>query len=124
MADASSNSLSADSADGNDAGGLRASMDGAIGRMKDRARRHSVDDRRGSDDTTASSSSKRLSSLVPRSRRLSRKDKPDLERDLSAHSIVDDTLTFTGSRSETASILDESRHSSIFTDDGSDDGYV
>ena len=124
--DASAGTLGAPSADGDDAeshGGLRASVDAAVGKMKDRARRQSVDSRRGSDDTTASPS-RRLSNLIPRNRRRSKKAATSQERNLGAHSTADDALSLSGSRSETASLLDESGHSSIFTDDGAEEGYV
>ena len=125
-ANISTNSLGAASTEGGDVesnGSLRASVDAAIGKVKDRARRQSVDSRRTSEDTTASPS-RRLSKLIARSRRGSKQVGPAQERDRSAHSTADDKFSISGNRSDTASLLDESGHSSIFTDDGADDGYV
>lgn len=118
---ASTSSLANGSGDGEDSsegGGLRASMDAAFEKVKERTRRKSVDDRRGSDDASA----RRLSSIIPHRKRASKVDAPGLQRNLSAQS--GDNLSFTGNRSE-SSLLDDSGHSSLLTDDNSDvEGYV
>lgn len=123
LVNASNNSLGAGSADGDDYSeggkGIRASMDAALEKVKDKTKRRSVDDRRGSEDM----SSKRLSSFIPGKKRASKKDAPGLERNLSAQS-AGDSVSFISNRSET-SLLDESGHSSLLTDDNSDmEGYV
>ena len=120
VANASTNSLASGSADGDDSseGGLRASMDAALDKVRERARRKSVDDRRGSDDTA----NRRLSGLFPRKKKASRKGSRGPERNLSTPA-GDDKLSISGNRSE-SSLLD-SGHSSLFTDDASDqEGYV
>ncbi|KAK5128029.1 hypothetical protein LTR85_005146 [Meristemomyces frigidus] len=120
-ANASTNSLGNASADGDESEsgggggqGLRASMDAAIEKVKDRTKRRSVDDRRGSDDN----STKRLTNLLPRKRRGSKQAGPELERNLSVVS-AGDNLSFSGNRSE-SSLVDDSGHSSLLTDDNSD----
>lgn len=122
LANASANSFGAGSTDGDESepgGGLRASMDAAIGKVKERTKRRSVDDRRGSDDT----STKRLSALLPRKRRGSKQDVSGPERNLSAVS-TNDSLAGSGNHSE-SSLVDDSGHSSLLTDDNSDvEGYV
>ncbi|KAK4546674.1 hypothetical protein LTR36_001892 [Oleoguttula mirabilis] len=116
-ANTSTNSLGTGSADGDDpesGGGLRASMDAAIEKVKDRTKRRSVDDRRGSDDPSI----KRLAGFLPRKKREEKKDASGREPSLSAQSAGDSVL-LSGNRSET-SLLDDSGHSSLLTDDNSD----
>ena len=103
----------------------KSSMDSAIDKVRERARK-SVDERRGSDD---SASGARLSALI--TRKLKRKDKDKDKDSLGARSstlVVDSgesgDLALSDTRSE-GSLLDEDGHSSLLTDDGSDnDGYV
>jgi hypothetical protein len=116
-ATASTTSLASASADGDDSsesGRLRASMDASMGKGKERSRRRSTDDRGGNDDNP----SRRLSSLLPRRKRPP-KDLLDVERTGSGDSGKKGNLSMPGSRSET-SLLDDSGHSSILTDDNSD----
>ncbi|RMZ23952.1 hypothetical protein D0859_12002 [Hortaea werneckii] len=115
VANASTNSLASGSADGDDSseGGLRVSMDAALGKVRGRAGRKSADERRGSDDTT----SRRLSGLISRKKPASKRDKQGLERNLTAPS-GEDSLSIFGNRSE-VSLLDSGR-SSQFTDDDSE----
>jgi hypothetical protein len=105
----------------------KSSMDAAIDKVRERARK-SVDERRGSDD---SASQTRFSALL--ARKLKRKDK-DKDKDndsLGARNstlVVDSgesgDLALSDARSD-GSLLDEDGHSSLLTDDGSDnDGYV
>lgn len=84
-------------------------MDAAFGKVRDVARRRSVDERRGSDDAA----SKRLSVFIHRKKRGAKRDAPDLERNLSARS-GEDSL-FPSNRSESSFV--ESGHSSLLTDD-------
>lgn len=102
-------------------------MDTAIDKVRERTRK-SVDERRGSDESV---SANRLSSLLERgARKLKRKEK-DHENNNGAstlavnHSGESGELAFSdGGRSE-GSLLDEDGHSSLLTDDGSDnEGYV
>lgn len=103
----------------------KSSMDAAIDKVRERARK-SVDERRGSDD---SASGTRLSALI--NRKLKRKDKEKDKDGLGARNstlVVDSgesgELALSDARSE-GSLLDEDGHSSLLTDDGSDnDGYV
>jgi len=103
----------------------RSSMDAAIDKVRERARK-SVDERRGSDD---SASATRLSALI--NRKLKRKDKEKDKDSLGARNstlAVDSgesgELALSDARSD-GSLLDEDGHSSLLTDDGSDnDGYV
>lgn len=122
LADASTNSVASAPVEGDDSSestGLRASMDAAFGKVKERTRRKSVDDRRGSEDTSA----KRLSGLFPRKKRRESKDKPGLERNLSAPS-GDESLFLSDNRSD-SSLLNGSGRSSLLTEDNSDvEGYV
>jgi len=119
---ASSQSLASAPADDNDssegAGGLRASMDAAVGRVKERTKR-AVEDRRGSNDASSrrgsvDNSGRRLSNLIPGRKRSS---KPDLVRNLSAHSGGSgDGGSIAGNRSDT-SLIDGSGRSSLLTED-------
>lgn len=115
----SSHSLLTGSADGDDSSegaGLRASVDAAIDKVKQRARRRSVDDRCGSEE----SSGNRLSSLLARRKRSPKKSSSGLERHLSAQSGG----SLSGNHSD-SSLVDESGRSSLLTDDNSDiEGYV
>lgn len=115
----SSHSLLAGSPDGDDSSegaGIRASVDAAIDKVKQRARRRSVDDRRGSEE----SSGKRLSGLFPRRKRSPNKGSSGLERHLTAQSGG----SLSGNHSD-SSLVDESGRSSLYTDDNSDiEGYV
>ena len=103
----------------------KSSMDAAIDKVRERTRK-SVDERRGSDD---SASGTRLSALI--NRKLKRKDKEKDKDGLGARNstlVVDSgesgELALSDARSE-GSLLDEDGHSSLLTDDGSDnDGYV
>lgn len=93
-----------------DDGRLRASVDAAIDRVKERTRRKSsADARSGNDD------SGRLSTLLSKTKRKIRKG--DRENDLSRNNSIDAAqVGHLGNRSE-SSLLDESGHSSLFTDD-------
>ncbi|KAK1085592.1 hypothetical protein LTR48_004392 [Friedmanniomyces endolithicus] len=117
----STNSLangSGDSEDNAENGGLRASMDIAIDKFKERTKRNE-DSRRNSKDEGTS----RLRSLLPRSKRGSRQEDDGLERRLSAlsgeASNSSPALFISGNRSD-ASLPDDSGHSSLMTDDNSD----
>ena len=114
----SSNSLasSSTSEDPNAEQSLRPSTsDGAGGRLKNRLRRKSVDDRRGSNDA-----GKRLSNLMP-----GRKDRPkktdwnEPERQLSADSGTGN-LGLLGNQSDSSIGLAGSGRSSLLTDGESD----
>jgi hypothetical protein len=102
-------------------------MDTALDKVRERTRK-SVDERRGSDE---SASANRLSSLLERgARKLKRKEKNNDNNDGAStlavnHSGESGELAFSdGGRSE-GSLLDEDGHSSLLTDDGSDnEGYV
>ena len=106
----------------------KSSMDAAIDKVRERARK-SVDERRGSDD---SASQTRFSALL--ARKLKRKDKEqDKDKDslgarnsaLVVYSGESGELALSDARSDGGSLLDEDGHSSLLTDDGSDnDGYV
>ena len=126
-ANASTNSLASASADDNDSseggGGLRASMDATLERVKSRTKR-AVEDRRGSNGDDGSSrrgskddSGRRLSNLIPRRKRAS---KPNLERNLSAHSGDSAEGRSIASNHSDLSLLDGSGRSSLLTDDNSD----
>jgi len=103
----------------------KSSMDAAIDKVRERARK-SVDERRGSDD---SASQTRFSALI--TRKLKRKEKDKDKDSLSARNstlVVDSgesgELALSDARSD-GSLLDEDGHSSLLTDDGSDnEGYV
>ncbi|KAK0894868.1 hypothetical protein LTR02_012076 [Friedmanniomyces endolithicus] len=117
----STNSLangSGDSEDNAENGGLRASMDVAIDKFKERTKRNG-DSRRNSKDEGSS----RLRSLLPRSKRGSRQEDDGLERRLSAlsgeASNSSPALFISGNRSD-VSLPDDSGHSSLLTDDNSD----
>lgn len=106
---------------GEDSGNnLRASMDGAFDKLKDRARK-SVDDRRGSGD-----GSNRLSTLISGKKKLRRKkDAADAERTMSNDSTFAGDSNFTLSANPSERSLSGSGHSSLMTDDYSDnEGYV
>jgi hypothetical protein len=82
-------------------------MDTAIDKVRERTRK-SVDERRGSDESV---SANRLSNLLERgARKLKRKEK---------NNDNDGASTLAVNRSE-GSLLDEDGHSSLLTDDGSD----
>ncbi|KXT00157.1 hypothetical protein AC578_3298 [Pseudocercospora eumusae] len=115
---ASTTSLTNSSGDGDaksalsatDSGLLRSTMDAAIDKVKERTRRRSVDDRRGSDDV----SGRRLSTLfVSKTKRKIKGEKgaePDGTRTLSV-----DCSGLEGNQSDSASPL--SGRSSLLTDD-------
>jgi ribosome-associated translation inhibitor RaiA len=106
---------------GDDNADMRSSMDTAIDKVRERTRK-SVDERRGSDESV---SANRLSSLLERgARKLKRKEKNNDNDGASTlavnHSGESGELAFSdGGRSE-GSLLDEDGHSSLLTDDGSD----
>ena len=114
---ASTTSLTNSSGDGDDKsalsatdnGLLRSSMDAAIDKVRDRTRRRSVDDRRGSDDVPG----RRLSTLVSKTKRKIKGEKgSEPDRTLSV-----DSFGFEGNQSDSASPLDGSGRSSLLTDD-------
>lgn len=106
--------------DSADAADMRASMDTAIDKVKERARR-STDERRGSDDSV---SNNRLSALIGRGKKLKRKEKSPDKNTLGVHSGDSGDLAVSDARSD-GSLLDEDGNSSLLTDDGSDnEGYV
>jgi len=125
QANVSTNSLVSTSADDDDdstnntnhalsgSGGLRASVDAAMDKVKERTKR-SGEERRGSQDSTGK---RRLSSLIPRRKRSS---VPDLPRNSSAQSgDLGEGVFSVGNRSVT-SLLAGSGRSSLLTDDNSD----
>jgi hypothetical protein len=103
----------------------KSSMDAAIDKVRERARK-SVDERRGSDD---SASQTRFSALLARKLKRKEKDKDNDSLGARNSTLVVDSgesgdLALSDTRSE-GSLLDEDGHSSLLTDDGSDnDGYV
>ena len=114
---ASFSSTGEDSA-GNGSGRARNSVDAAIGKIKERTSRRSSDDRRGSTDSTG----KRLSKLVPGSRRGSKKDESaglsresSVQSDPAAHGVFE----LNRNRSD-LSLQDGSGNSSLMTEDYSD----
>jgi hypothetical protein len=121
--DSRASSAGDDSADTADM--KKSSMDAAIDKVRERARK-SVDERRGSDD---SASQTRFSAMI--TRKLKRKDKDKDKDSLGARNstlVVDSgesgDLALSDARSD-GSLLDEDGHSSLLTDDGDDnDGYV
>lgn len=104
---------------------MRAHMDSALDKVKERTRR-STDERRGSEE---SASNKRLSALLDRGgRKWKRKEKNTAGNGntLSVHSgeSAGDLALSDHNRSD-GSLLDEDGNSSLLTDDGSDiEGYV
>jgi hypothetical protein len=121
----STTSLASSSGEGDDSGGdkerkvenagLRASVETAIGKVKDRTRRGSVDgqwDRRGSEEST------RLSSLVARTKRKVRRGSiiPGGSRRGSVDTRLGNGLDLDDNQSE-SSLLAGSGRSSLLTDD-------
>ena len=113
----STNSLAGSSdGDGDDAAdssSLRASMETAIGKVKDRTKR-APDDRLGSEDGTG----RRLSALISRKKRNPRLDAKNftVDRNFSTESGYSVDMN----RSDSSLPLDESGHSSLLTEDNSD----
>jgi hypothetical protein len=103
----------------------KSSMDAAIDKVRERARK-SVDERRGSDD---SASQTRFSGFIARKLKRKEKDKDNDSLGARNSTLVVDSgesgdLALSDARSD-GSLLDEDGHSSLLTDDGSDtDGYV
>ena len=103
-------------------------MDGAIDKVRERARK-SVDERRGSAE---SASRARLSALLGRgARKLKRKEKNNTNINNGAstlgvnHSGESGELAFSDGRSEGSLLDEDDANSSLLTDDGSEnDGYV
>ena len=103
-------------------------MDGAIDKVRERARR-SVDERRGSEE---SASGARLSALLGRgARKLKRKEKNNNNINNGAstlgvnHSGESGELALSDGRSEGSLLDEDDANSSLLTDDGSEnDGYV
>lgn len=114
----SSNSLdtSSNSDDLNvDGGTLRPSTSEGSTRFRDRLRRKSVDDRRDSND-----SGRRLSTLLSgRRNKLKKTPSTDLEKYLRPKTS-NGNLELSGNRSDSSLGLDGSGHSSLLTDDNSD----
>jgi hypothetical protein len=112
----STNSLnSTTSEDAASSQGLRASMDATFGKMRDRKRRKSTDERQGSKD-----SGRRLSALIPgRRKRASRQDSEGMEKSVGKDSAIDSS-GLPGNQSSSSLGMDESGRSSLFTDDNSD----
>lgn len=106
--------------DENGTSSIRASMDGAFDKLKDRARK-SVDKRRGSvDDQT-----NRLSTLLAGKKRRTKQDAEDAERTMSNDSTSPGNGSFTLNGNSSERSLSGSRHSSQMTEDYSDnEGYV
>ncbi|KAH9827673.1 glucosyltransferase, myotubularin and putative membrane-associated protein domain protein [Teratosphaeria destructans] len=121
LANDSTTSLSApvDGDDSSAGGGLKASMEDAVGKLKDKAgRRKSVDDRSTS-TVDEGGGSRRLTKLLPRSRK---KDGLSPQR-IRSGDLRTGSLLEIRSHSQT-SLLDDSGHSSLLTDDTSDaEGY-
>ena len=120
----SSSSLANSTADdSSEAGGLRASLDAAVGKVKERTRKSSISDRRGSGESTG----RRLTTLLSRRQKSPKPDSLTLERNLSVQSSYSDNgsvLSIPGNKSD-SSLPDDSGRSSLLTDDGSDvDRYV
>jgi hypothetical protein len=113
---------------GDDSSEVTSTMDGAIDKVRERARR-SVDERRGSEE---SASGARLSALLGRgARKLKRKDKNNNSINNGStlgvhHSGESGELAFSDGRSEGSLLDEEDGNSSLLTDDGpeTDDGYV
>lgn len=97
--------------------GLRASIDGAIGKLKDRTRRSS-DDRRGSADSNKDSS-KRLS-MISLSKK--RRKKSQTEDDSTASVRSPSDVGISPSPSQVSLGLEGSGHSSLLTEDSDDGG--
>lgn len=93
--------------------GLRPASSGGIGKLTDRLRRRSVDDRRGSED-----SAKRLSALIPgRRNKLKRAKSSDLNPTADSPGTG---LTQSNNASDSSLAQAGSGRSSLFTDDNSD----
>lgn len=114
---------------GDDSSDVTSTMDGAIDKVRERARR-SVDERRGSEE---SASGARLSALLGRgARKLKRKEKNNnnINNPPSTlgvhHSGESGELAFSDGRSEGSLLDEDDGNSSLLTDDGpeNDDGYV
>lgn len=93
-----------------DKDGLRASMENAIDKVRGGSRRRSMDDRPKTEDGSGG----KLSTLVSKAKRKVRKG--DRDGDLSQITSRGSDLVLPGNRSE-SSLLDESGHSSLLTDD-------
>ena len=94
----------------------RLSTASGIGKLKERLRRKSVDDRRGSDDSES-----RLSKLISSGRNSPKKTPPtDFERSLNVETSDGGNLDLSGNRSDSSLALDGSGRSSILTDDNSE----
>ncbi|KAK3701386.1 hypothetical protein LTR37_015484 [Vermiconidia calcicola] len=118
----SSNSLaeSSNDDDPNADASRRSSTSGGLGKLKDRMRRKSVDERRRSDD-----SGKRLSAIIPdrKSRRLEKEKSSEFERNGSTDSgtgPAHPTFMLPTSRSDSSLNLAGSGRSSLLTDDNSE----
>ena len=113
---------------GDDSSDVTSTMDGAIDKVRERARR-SVDERRGSEE---SASGARLSALLGRgARKLKRKEKNNNNVNngpsnlVAHHSGESGELAFSDGRSEGSLLDEDDANSSLLTDDGSEnDGYV
>lgn len=113
---------------GDDSSDVTSTMDGAIDKVRERARK-SVDERRGSEE---SASGARLSALLGRgARKLKRKEKNNTNINNGAstlgvnHSGESGELAFSDGRSEGSLLDEDDANSSLLTDDGSEnDGYV
>lgn len=113
---------------GDDSSDVTSTMDGAIDKVRERARK-SVDERRGSEE---SASGARLSALLGRgARKLKRKEKNNANINNGAstlgvnHSSESGELAFSDGRSEGSLLDEDDANSSLLTDDGSEnDGYV
>lgn len=113
---------------GDDSSDVTSTMDGAIDKVRERARK-SVDERRGSEE---SASGARLSALLGRgARKLKRKEKNNNNVNngpsnlVAHHSGESGELAFSDGRSEGSLLDEDDANSSLLTDDGSEnDGYV
>ena len=110
-------SSSADGDDGIESGGLRASVDGAMDKVKKRVRRLSVDDR----NVDGESGPRRLSKILSRRKRSPIKDglSSDMQRNLSSDSGFGN-MDLSANRSDSSLLLNESGRSSLLTEDNSD----
>lgn len=106
-------SSNSDDPNGDSGVGLRPTSSGGIGKLTDRLRRRSVDDRRGSDD-----SGKRLSALIPsRRNKLKRAKSSELKRNAEPGSTG---LPQSNNGSDSSLAQAGSGRSSLFTEDNSD----
>lgn len=101
-----------------DKDGLRASMENAIDKVRDRTRRRSEDDRQKSDDGQP----RKLSTLMSKAKRKVKKGERDAGLSQTTSYESGNELVLPGNRSDSSLLFDESGHSSLLTDDERTDG--